>query len=286
MPIDFAKMKDRLNKLTKSNSKSIHLWKPKPGKQIVRIVPYKFNAESPFIELLFHYGFGNPKKTYLSPATFGKPDPIVEFSDKLKTAGDKESWKQGKTLEPKMRTYALVLVRGEEELGVRFWGFGKTTYETLMGIMTDEDYGDISDLKTGRDITVDFTEGDNKEKFPETNILVKPNVSAATTDKAIVEKIKTQIDILTLFPESTYEELDAALTVWLDPEKAQTTVDAGAVDTTTESPASDDTTNPETSADEPEATKSVDKKKSAKKEQLTAEEAAEQFDDIFNEVKK
>ena len=58
-----------------------------PAKHQVRIVPYKFNKDNPFIELTY-YNINN--KTYLSPQSFGRPDPIVEFADKLKRMGDKD----------------------------------------------------------------------------------------------------------------------------------------------------------------------------------------------------
>ena len=40
-------------------------------------------------------------------------------------------------MEPKMRTYVPVLVRGKESEGVKFWGFGKLVYQELLG----DDYG-------------------------------------------------------------------------------------------------------------------------------------------------
>ena len=41
------------------------------------VLPYKFNKDNPFIELYFHYDLGG--KNYLSPISFGRPDPIEEF---------------------------------------------------------------------------------------------------------------------------------------------------------------------------------------------------------------
>ena len=45
-----------------------------------------------------------------------------------------------------MRTFAAVIVRGKESEGVKFWGFGKTVYQELLGVIYDPDYGDITDL--------------------------------------------------------------------------------------------------------------------------------------------
>ena len=50
-----------------------------------------------------------------------------------------------------MRTYAPVVVRGEESQGVKFWGFGKTVYQELFH-NSHPDYGDITDQVSGRDV--------------------------------------------------------------------------------------------------------------------------------------
>ena len=56
----------------------------------IRVLPYKHNKDNPFIELFFHFGLNN--KTYLSPITYGRPDPIEEFAQKLKASGNKEDY--------------------------------------------------------------------------------------------------------------------------------------------------------------------------------------------------
>ena len=90
MAINIDAIRGRLNKLQNTQKKSDNLWKPTLQTSI-RIVPYKFEKDNPFIELYFHYNINN--KTYLSPQSFGRPDPIVEFADRLKRMGDKEDWK-------------------------------------------------------------------------------------------------------------------------------------------------------------------------------------------------
>jgi hypothetical protein len=217
MALDLAKVKSRLEALKNQGTKSTHLWKPSPGKQVVRIVPYAHNTENPFIELHFHYNMNG--KTYLSPSSFGRPDPIVEFANRLKQSKDKEEWKRGRALEPKMRTYVPVLVRGLEHEGVKFWGMGKSVYQELLSLIADPDYGDITDLKGGRDIVVEFkTAEETGKSFPETSIRVKPNTSPAfdPSDKNILDKVKNQKNVTELFPELTYDELATAMDAWLN----------------------------------------------------------------------
>jgi hypothetical protein len=130
----------------------------------------------------------------------------------------------GRKIEPKMRTYVPVIVRGKESEGVKFWGFGKTIYTELLSIISDPDYGDITDLMNGRDIDVEFTPAEGGA-FPKTSIRVKPNTQPATDDKAVAEKIMNQPQITDIFPEPTYEELEQALTEWMNPENADSDVE-------------------------------------------------------------
>jgi len=216
MALNISALKSKLNQLSNTNSNKNLFWKPKPGKQTVRIIPYKFCPENPFMELKFHYNLGG--KTYISPDSFNRPDPIVEFSNQMKKTGSKEDWQLGRKMEPKMRTYAPVIVRGEEDQGVRFWGFGKKVYQEILGIIDDPDFGDITDLANGRDITVEFKEAVSGGKdFPETTIRIKPNPTPAVdpANKAFMEMLTKQTDILTLFEEKSYEDLKQIMNEWV-----------------------------------------------------------------------
>ena len=150
MAINLDSIKNRLQSLQeqtpdKTEKKSMDdIWKPEIGQHQIRIVPYVHNRENPFTELLFHYGLN--KRTYLSPVTYGNPDPIVEFAEKLQQTGVKEDWVAGKKMEPKMRIYAPIIIRGKEDQGVKFWGFGVQVYQELLSYIADEDYGDIIHL--------------------------------------------------------------------------------------------------------------------------------------------
>ena len=216
--MDMNAIKNKLNQLQSTSSTKNNFWKPEPGKQVVRIVPYKFNKDNPFIELFFHYNLGN-NKTYLSPASFGRPDPVAEFADKLKSTGNKDEWIQGKRLEPKMRTFAPVIVRGQESEGVKFWGFGKTVYQELLGVIADPDYGDITDATNGRDIGIERqTPAEAGNQYGKTTVRVKPNQTAITEDAKMLESIfENQSDLTELYTEPTYDELKDALQNYLNP---------------------------------------------------------------------
>ena len=126
-------------------------------------------------------------------------------------------------LEAKMRTFAPVIVRGEESQGVKFWGFGKTVYQELLSVIADPDYGDITDAVSGRDVSVEFiTAEESGASFPKTSIRVKPNQTPITEDKAQLENLlDNQKDITELYQELSYEELTGVLNQWLNPEATE-----------------------------------------------------------------
>lgn len=214
MAINLDAIRNRLNGLKNSSNRTSNIWKPEPGEHQIRIVPYTHNRENPFIELHFHYNLG--KKSMLSPSSFGRPDPVVEFAKKLQQAGDKENWVTGKKMEPKMRTYVPVIIRGQENEGVKFWGFGKQIYQELLSFIADPDYGDITDLHEGRDVVVTVKSAEEAGKsYAETTIRIKPKQTPATENPDVIAKIKEQPEITELYPEPSYEELKSQLSTYL-----------------------------------------------------------------------
>ena len=234
--MDINAIKSKLTQLQSTTSTKENFWKPEPGKQVVRIVPYKHNKDNPFMELYFHYNLGG-NKTYLSPATFGRPDPVEEFSNKLKSTGNKDEWVQGKRLEPKMRTFVPVVVRGREDEGVKFWGFGKTVYQELLSVIADPDYGDITDAMNGRDIGIERqTPAEAGNQYGKTTVRVKPNQTKLVEDSEVLENLlNNQSNITELYTEPSYDDLKEALSNYLNPseDSDNTTTQTTTTETTT-----------------------------------------------------
>ena len=251
--MDIDAVRKRLNQLQTTNTRTSNLWKPSPGKQVIRVIPYKHNKDIPFIELFFHYDLGG--KTYLSPITYGRPDPIEEFAQKLKSTGSKDDYRLGRKIEAKMRTFAPVIVRGEENQGVKFWGFGKTVYQELLSIIADPDYGDITDSVNGRDVAVEFkTAEETGKSFPSTSIRVKPNQTPITEDASVLESInESQKNITEIYTERSYDELTQALDSYLNGDSSNE-----------------------------EETKQEEVKETAPASSYDKKETSDAFDDLFN----
>jgi len=229
--MDINAIKQRLSSLQSSGAKkekvdySKYYWKPKAeGKYQIRVVPSVLNKSNPFQEVFVHYGFS--KFPIYALTNWGEKDPIVEFAKSLRTTSEKENWQLAKKLDPKMRVFAPVVVRGEEEKGVRLWEFGKEIYMQLLGIAEDEDYGDFTDISEGRDFTVDVVTGDiGGRQGLKSSIRVKPKTSPLGSDKETIKMWLTdQPNVLELQRKTAFDDLKTILANFLNPEEEETVV--------------------------------------------------------------
>jgi len=195
-------------------------WRPTVGKQQVRIVPSAYDSKNPFKELKFYYGITN--KVMISPLNFGEKDPIYLFAQKLREEYNKENYVLAKKLDAKTRIFAPVIVRGEEDKGVRLWQFGKQVYEELLALAVDEEIGDYTDVAGGRDLTVE-TVGPESTGTPynKSSVRVRLKTSSLSEDSSTVETwLKEQPNPEELFKRYTFDEMKVALEKWLSPEDA------------------------------------------------------------------
>ena len=208
MAVDFDAIRKKLAQLSGQNSRRDTMWRPQEGDECtVRLLSFQDNDGQPFKERWFYYNIGN-NPGLLSPYQFGEVDPIQELINKLREDGSKESYELAKKLYPKMRCYAPVVVRGEEEKGVRIWSFGKTVYQSLLNIMLDEDYGDITDPKDGRDIKVVCTKAPGR-MWATTTVRPRGKQTPLSADAAKMKEWFTNVpDLDDMYTLKTYDELE------------------------------------------------------------------------------
>jgi hypothetical protein len=225
--MDLNTIKSRLSALQSSGQKkekvdySLTQWKPKSeGKYQIRIVPSKLDKSNPFREVYLHYGYA--KFPMYALTNWGEKDPIVEFSKQLRGTNDRENWSLAKKLDPKMRVFAPVIVRGEEDKGVRLWEFGKEIYLQLLGLAEDEDYGDFTDINEGFDFTLEAVMGDiGGRQGLKSSIRPKRKTSPLSEDASQIETwLEEQPDILEMQAKfkKSFDELKTILQNFLEPE--------------------------------------------------------------------
>jgi len=247
-------------------------WKPKVGKHQVRIVPSKFNKSTPFREIYFHYGY--TKGPILALTNWGEADPIAEAAQKLRKSDNPDHWQMAKKITPKMRVFAPVIVRGEEDMGVRLWEFGKEIYTQLMNIAMNEDYGDYTDIQDGRDFIVEGTD-DTVAGRKVVKCILTPRVKTTPiTEDAVALRsyLDEQPDIFAINKKHTYESLKEIFEKWANPEEEDDNapIAAASDDEETETPSKGDLP--------------WEKEEKASSYTLqTKQPKADKFEDLFNE---
>jgi len=160
-----------------------------------------------------HYGIG--KFPIVALTNWGENDPVVEFSKKLRTSSDSENWRLAKQLDPKMRVFAPVIVRGEEEKGVRLFEFSKTLYMELLSVADDEDYGDFTDINQGFDFVVTATKVQDRPGFG-LSLRPKPKQTPISED---ADQVKTWLENQPILLEErfkyTYDKLKEELQTFI-----------------------------------------------------------------------
>lgn len=227
--MDLSFVKQKLSESSNKNQKqekvdySKFFWKPKPGKYQIRIVPNKFRKEWPLREIQVHYGIN--KFPILALTNWNESDPVVEIVKQLRSSSEKEDWQLANKISPKVRYFAPVLVRGEEEKGVRLWEVGKLINDQLMGIASDEDYGDFTDVTDGRDFTVEAVKDviAGREGIKCT-LRIKPKTSPIHEDASVVKSsLEEQPDILQINRKYSFEQLKDIIQKFLSPSDDETT---------------------------------------------------------------
>ena len=237
MPISLDKINsalDRLDNKGGGNQQNDALVKLDEGEHQIRIAPYKHDLDMPFRELWFHFKIGG--RTFLCPNKMkGEPDPICDFATTCwneYTKTNDESYKEMfKTMAPTLRVYVPIVVRGQEDKGIRWWSISpRTTYKEILNHVRSglRQNVDITDAAEGLDLMVTVEPGFNGWLMPTTiTTALKPTPLAGT--KAEIEKIIDSVtEVETLFEYSPVEEMKIALDKHINPNADDSDSSAGA----------------------------------------------------------
>ncbi len=216
MAIDLEAIKRRVAELSGvKKTSSVQLWKPSLGEHKIRCLPWKNSPDGqPFAERWFYYIGDNAG--ILAPHQFGKPDPINDLIKKLYSSGKPDDRVLAKKLAPKMRCYAPVIVRGEEDKGVQVWAFGKLVYQRMLGFFLDEEVGDILSPTEGFDLKVSITKQPGKQ-FNDTTVDPARRPTKLHEDSKQMETWLNSIpNIDDMYRLKSTQEIETVLNNWLN----------------------------------------------------------------------
>lgn len=225
MALDLEALRRKMAQLKGEDKKSSGKFKPALGvgenskTYEVRVLPMsKGNTDTPCREIWF-YPWDLVGGEVPTLKQRGQADPIEELIQILRKDYDnnKETLKK---LYPKMSAFANVIVRGQEDKGVQLWKLTKLQYERIIGIILDEDYGDITDPTEGRDlkVTIEIEQGKFFNNKPSTKLTIDPKgkTSQLSSDKALARKwLDSCPDPMDLVEFKTYDEVKALVEKWL-----------------------------------------------------------------------
>jgi|LauGreDrversion4_2_1035121.scaffolds.fasta_scaffold01981_9 hypothetical protein len=276
MAIDLEAIKKRVAELSGvKKTSSVQMWKPGLGEHKIRCLPWKNSPDGqPFAERWFYYIGEN--SGILAPNQFGKPDPINDLIRKLYSSGKPDDRVLAKKLSAKMRCYAPVIVRGEEDKGVQVWSFGKQVYQRMLSFFLDEEVGDILSPTEGFDLKVSISKAQGKQ-FNDTTVDPARRPSKLHEDTGAAQKWLDSIPNLDdMYRLKSTQEIEAVLNNWLNGGSSQEPDHGGG---STRGPAPADEL--DTLVAEVKQTPAVSEKKSPPKKVETKKQS---LDDAFAEL--
>lgn len=190
-------------------------WVPANGKSQIRIVPSVENPDNPFTELMFYNKLS--KYPILALSNFGEQDPVEEFIEQLRATDDKDNWSLSGKISARPRYFVPVIVRGEEDKGVRIWSISATVYKALLSLAADDEIGDFTDIVNGRDMVVEKTPPTTPGGFADITVRNRINATPLSEDKKQVKLWLTeQPKPLDLFRKPSYDWLKKQLKAFIE----------------------------------------------------------------------
>ena len=160
-------MKENLGKKGKNE-----YWKPEDGKNVIRVLP-AVEGDEFYKEVYTHYNVGADEKAVICAKTEERDCPICAELEKLKKGS-----KSDKELADSMRckkAYYIQIITPDDPDTPKLYPAPQTVFKAILDIILDPDYGDITDIEEGREITIERTGKGMKTKY---SILPKPKVSS------------------------------------------------------------------------------------------------------------
>ncbi|OGM08154.1 hypothetical protein A2Z67_03910 [Candidatus Woesebacteria bacterium RBG_13_36_22] len=177
MNVDRVKKKyEELKK--KREERKRDFWEPKEGINEIRILPNcDLDSEGDFYyDTEYHKSLGpDKKKSCVCLIAEGyEKCPVCDLIKELYKTKDKEDAAFAKEIKRQPRIYWNIVDLKAKEKGVQTMSTGNGVFEDVLGYCANPKYGDLTDPKTGRNITLIFTPS-AKSKTTYNEYVVQPD---------------------------------------------------------------------------------------------------------------
>ena len=176
----------------------------KEGTSLVRLLPAKNDEENFYAETAIHRMENDGQfKNYHCPRVKGDKCPLCDVYFALWKTPSEDNRNLARSIKARKRYYLNAVER--EGGTVKILSIGMKLFGQILDTFFDDDYGDITDLKTGFDFKI---VKDTNGAFPNYDKSApKPRPSEAGTDSEIATWMDELHDIQNLVKIAAYDEL-------------------------------------------------------------------------------
>ena len=170
------------------------------GTTQVRVLPAKNPDDNFYAETAIHR---INEKNHHCPRVKGDDCPLCDLSFKLWNTKDEGNMAIARQIKARKRFYLNAVERETGE--VKILSVGIKLFSKILDCFFDEDYGDITDLKTGNDFKIVKDKSGEWPNYDKSS--PKPTKSPAGSDAEIARWMDELHDIQGLVKVASYEEL-------------------------------------------------------------------------------
>lgn len=164
MGLNFDELRKKLTETKErgNGGGDIKYWKPKDGRNVIRILPALDRGNGFYAEGKVRYNVGPKKRKARVPLNQDEKCPIKDFVAQLYATKDEADKKLAKKMGVRTNYAFNVIDRsieeGQEGYGeVLLYNANSSVFEGVLTILLDPDYGDFLDPEKGRDIIITKT---------------------------------------------------------------------------------------------------------------------------------
>ena len=203
--VNINELRNKYNQINRVPSKDTENFLKKflmmeEGETVVRILPWKDEENEFYAETGIHR---INDRNYHCPKVKGDSCPLCDLSFKLWGTKDEGNMDIARQIKARKRFYLNAVER--ESGDVKILSVGVKLFSKILDCFFDEDYGDISDPKTGHDFKIVKDKSGQWPNYDKSS--PRPKASPAGSDSEIATWMDELHDIHGLVKVATYDDL-------------------------------------------------------------------------------
>ncbi len=171
-----------IKKKLQEESNRLPVWSPKEGRWRIRFLPPWSSAGEVGYQARIHWNLPPDNNSMPCPHTVERECELCDYIKELRI----QKHPKAAEMYAKRRIFYNIILRDEEDKGPQVYASGVQVYEAVLAYLYDDEWGDITDVETGRDMILERT-GQSKEDT-RYQLLPTKDASPLHTDASVVAK--------------------------------------------------------------------------------------------------